>query len=342
DQSIGEHERVSVPFDGSTRKLVYCDFTASGRSVSAIEEFITSTVCPTYANTHSLASATARQTMHYREEARDKVREYFNFIFCGAGATGAINKFAEMMCRSRVFATDKSRKGLRRAVLIIDPVAHHSSVLPFRELALKYPLSRITRSRAVPGSFVKRFSGDKSAEVEVELVTLPLDPVKGTASVDGLEEVLKKVMSFNRHHHDFAVPVVVLSACSNVTGARLDIPTVSTLVHKYHGIAAWDLAAIAAHNKVDMNPVAHPEGYIDFAFVSPHKLLGGPGSSGLLLCKRKHQTNAVPAVCGGGVVLYVSRRGHHYLDNLEEREEAGTPDILGCIRTGAVYHLHTM
>ncbi|KAF4646553.1 hypothetical protein FOZ61_005659, partial [Perkinsus olseni] len=103
------------------------------------------------------------------------------------------------------------------------------------------------------------------------------------------------VMSFNRHHHDFAVPVVVLSACSNVTGARLD---------------------------VDMNPVAHPEGYIDFAFVSPHKLLGGPGSSGLLLCKRKHQTNAVPAVCGGGVVLYVSRRGHHYLDNLEEREEA--------------------
>ncbi|KAF4725899.1 hypothetical protein FOZ63_023142, partial [Perkinsus olseni] len=72
DQSIGEHERVSVPFDGSTRKLVYCDFTASGRSVSAIEEFITSTVCPTYANTHSLASATARQTMHYREEARDK------------------------------------------------------------------------------------------------------------------------------------------------------------------------------------------------------------------------------------------------------------------------------
>ncbi|KAF4742724.1 hypothetical protein FOZ63_024028, partial [Perkinsus olseni] len=107
-------------------------------------------------------------------------------------------------------------------VLIIDPVAHHSSVLPFRELALKYPLSRITRSRAVSGSFVKRFSGDKSADVEVELVTLPLDPVKGTASVDGLEAVLKKVMSFNRHHHDFAVPVVVLSASSNVTGARLD------------------------------------------------------------------------------------------------------------------------
>ncbi|EEQ99901.1 hypothetical protein Pmar_PMAR006576 [Perkinsus marinus ATCC 50983] len=71
-QSIGENERVTVPYDGSSRKLVYCDFTASGRSVSAIEEFITATVCPTYANTHSLASATARQTMHYREEAETK------------------------------------------------------------------------------------------------------------------------------------------------------------------------------------------------------------------------------------------------------------------------------
>lgn len=75
--------------------------------------------------------------------------------------------------------------------------------------------------------------------------------------------------------------------------------------------------------QVDMNPSTHPNGYIDFAFVSPHKLIGGPGSSGLLLCKKKRQTNAVPAVCGGGVVLYVSQRGHRYLDDFEEREEAG-------------------
>ncbi|EER07280.1 conserved hypothetical protein [Perkinsus marinus ATCC 50983] len=149
-----------------------------------------------------------------------------------------------------------------------------------------------------------------------------------------------QVMDYNRHHHNSAIPVVVLSACSNICGARLDIPTVSTLIHEYNGVVAWDLAAIAAHDKVDMNPSTHPNGYIDFAFVSPHKLIGGPGSSGLLLCKKKRQTNAVPAVCGGGVVLYVSQRGHRYLDDFEEREEAGTPDILGCIRAGIVYHLH--
>ncbi|KAF4740643.1 hypothetical protein FOZ62_010357, partial [Perkinsus olseni] len=262
DQCIGERERVPVPFDDSSRKLVYarpfsisacppfsyCDYTASGRSLTAIEDFITSTVCPTYANTHSVASATARQTMHYREEARNEVRKYFNctsedsVIFCGAGATAAINKFVEMMCRSRVFATERSRKGLRRAVLIIDPAAHHSSLLPFRELSLRYPLRRFSRARSVLEPLINWLSGQKTADLEVELVTLPLDPVKGTASIESLENVLRKVTEINRHRHDFAVPVTVLSACSNVTGARLDIPTVSALVHKYNGIAAWDLA----------------------------------------------------------------------------------------------------
>ncbi|KAF4745333.1 hypothetical protein FOZ63_003646, partial [Perkinsus olseni] len=169
---------------------------------------------------------------------------------------------------------------------------------------------------------------------------LPLDHTTGTADVNALEEIVH----FNESTatDTAAVPVVVLSACSNVTGAMLDIPTLSTLVHSYNGIACWDLAAASSKIKVDMNPVSHPQGYIDFAFVSPHKLLGGPGSSGLLLCKKKHQTNAVPAVCGGGVVFYVSPVAHSYIQNHEEREEAGTPDILGCIRAGAVYHLHSM
>ncbi|KAF4705274.1 hypothetical protein FOZ62_017322, partial [Perkinsus olseni] len=80
----------------------------------------------------------------------------------------------------------------------------------------------------------------------------------------------------------------------------------------------------------------------DFAFISPHKLLGGPGTSGILLCKKKRQTNSIPTICGGGTVEFVSSRGHYYISDLEEREEAGTPDILGCIRAGAVYHIHTL
>ncbi|EER20673.1 hypothetical protein Pmar_PMAR015788, partial [Perkinsus marinus ATCC 50983] len=92
EQCIGEHERIPVPFDDSTRRMIY-------------------------ANTHSMASATARQTMRYREDAREEIRKYFNctaedsVIFCGAGATAAIDRFIGIMCRSRIFATDASPKG---------------------------------------------------------------------------------------------------------------------------------------------------------------------------------------------------------------------------------------
>ncbi|EER06507.1 hypothetical protein Pmar_PMAR008366, partial [Perkinsus marinus ATCC 50983] len=214
-----------------------------------------------------MASATARQTMRYREDAREEIRKYFNctaedsVIFCGAGATAAIDRFIGIMCRSRIFATDASPKGLRRAVLIVDPAAHHSSLLPFRELASNYPLIRPASTGQIHAKvimnhpllalvpFLMCFKGNESADFEVELETLPLCPVKGTASVEGLEKALKKVMDYNRHHHNSAIPVVVLSACSNICGARLDIPTVSTLIHEYNGVVAWDLAAIAAHDK---------------------------------------------------------------------------------------------
>ncbi|EER03353.1 hypothetical protein Pmar_PMAR014569 [Perkinsus marinus ATCC 50983] len=180
------------------------------RSLTSVEEFISSTVCPTYvevisaesavvkscryANTHSMASATARQTMRYREDAREEIRKYFNctaedsVIFCGAGATAAIDRFIGIMCRSRIFATDASPRGLRRAVrssltktlalivaiqvLIVDPAAHHSSLLPFRELASNYPLIR------------------PAPTGQIHAKTLPLCPVKGTASVEGLEKAV--------------------------------------------------------------------------------------------------------------------------------------------------------
>ncbi|KAF4654840.1 hypothetical protein FOL47_009766 [Perkinsus chesapeaki] len=354
-QCIGEDEQVPCPIDGSPRKLIYCDYTASGRALKSVEDFITNQVCPMqgfdlFVQCRDISPATARQTAHFREEARERVRHYFNcsdddsVIFCGAGATGAIRKFEDMLIKSRVFAPPRSTKKLRRAVVIVDPVAHHSSLLPFREMAKVYPLGRGVKSRSVQGSFVEVSKMQSSSEaIEVEVTVLPLDGVKGIASVDRLREVLEEISMFNRHHGgDYAIPVVVLSACSNVTGACQDLPTVSTLVHTFGGIIAWDCAAIAAHKKVDMNPVTHPEGYIDFAFLSPHKLLGGPGSSGILLCKKKRQTNAIPTICGGGTVGYVSSRGHYYIDHLEEREEAGTPDILGCIRAGAVYHIHSL
>jgi selenocysteine lyase/cysteine desulfurase len=113
------------------------------------------------------------------------------------------------------------------------------------------------------------------------------------------------------------------------------------LIHRHGGIACWDLAALAGHLRFDMNPAGNPSAAPDFAFASPHKLLGGPGSPGLLLAKRSWMLNPVPSVPGGGVVFYVSDAHHSYIQNGEEREEAGTPDIVGCIRAGMVYLVHS-
>ncbi|CAE7243491.1 ttcA [Symbiodinium natans] len=107
-------------------------------------------------------------------------------------------------------------------------------------------------------------------------------------------------------------------------------------------IACWDFAATAGHLRPDLNPPTSPDASVDVAFFSPHKLLGGPGSVGLLLVKKRLLRNSVPAVPGGGVVFFVDQQGHSYIQNAEDREEAGTPDIVGCIRTGLVYHLHTL
>ncbi|KAF4758113.1 hypothetical protein FOZ63_033890, partial [Perkinsus olseni] len=212
-QCIGEEEHVPCPLDGSHRRLIYCDYTASGRALRSLEDFISNQVCPMYANTHSVASATARQTAHFREEARDRVKQYFNCseddsaIFCGAGATGAIRKFEDMLIKSRVFARPKSERKLRRAVVIVDPVAHHSSLLPFREMTRLYPLGKGVKSRAVTGSHVELDKTRTSPEaIEVELVVLPLDSTKGIASVEGLREVLEQISIFNRHHGaDYAI-----------------------------------------------------------------------------------------------------------------------------------------
>jgi selenocysteine lyase/cysteine desulfurase len=101
EQVIGDRAAVETPF--GERPLVYADYTASGRAYGPIEDFIRDRVMPYYANTHSDSSLTGRQTNHLREQARDIIREALNagpehaVIFCGTGATAAINKLVDLL-----------------------------------------------------------------------------------------------------------------------------------------------------------------------------------------------------------------------------------------------------
>ena len=125
------------------------------------------------------------------------------------------------------------------------------------------------------------------------------------------------------------------SAASNVTGLCSDVGAVTALLKRYGALALWDYAAAGPYLPVDMNP---GEGAApDAVFISPHKFIGGPGASGVLVLKRRVAALNRPSQPGGGSVAFVSPWGHDYLDDLVEREEAGTPNIIGDIRAALAF-----
>lgn len=127
------------------------------------------------------------------------------------------------------------------------------------------------------------------------------------------------------------------NAASNVTGIRTDVDSISRLVHEHNGTVFWDYAAAAPYVNIDMNP---PGGaWKDAVFISTHKFVGGPSTPGILVAKRSLFTNAVPVDRGGGTVNYVTRDRVEYVQDIETREEGGTPSIIDSIRAGFVFHL---
>jgi selenocysteine lyase/cysteine desulfurase len=124
---IGEDAVLEGPF--GPRRMVYADYTASGRALTFIEDYIRHRVLPLYANTHTEASATGRQTTALREDARRIIHRAVNggdddvVIFCGSGATGAIDKLIRLL----------ELDGRERPVVLIGPYEHHSNELPWRE-----------------------------------------------------------------------------------------------------------------------------------------------------------------------------------------------------------------
>lgn len=148
-----------------------------------------------------------------------------------------------------------------------------------------------------------------------------------------LEELEKEL----RLHKGKGTLIGSFSAASNVTGIIAQIDEITELLHKYGALAFWDYAAAAPYMKIDMNPGNNR--HKDAVFISTHKFVGGPGSPGLLIAKRSLFTNHVPLVPGGGTVHFVTRNKQRYYEDIETREEAGTPGIIESIRAGLVFRL---
>jgi len=126
-----------------------------------------------------------------------------------------------------------------------------------------------------------------------------------------------------------------------VTGIITDTAAVAALLHRHGALSFWDVAAAAPYVGISMTAPdgADPLSYKDAIFASPHKMIGGPGTPGLLVARKELFTNRVPAVPGGGTVSFVNPDDHRYIDDIEHREEAGTPNIIGSIRAGLAFAL---
>jgi selenocysteine lyase/cysteine desulfurase len=121
------------------------------------------------------------------------------------------------------------------------------------------------------------------------------------------------------------------SAGSNVTGALTNVAAVSRMVQAAGGKVIWDYAGAGSYLAMTMRPAT--DVHVDALVFSPHKFLGGPASSGGLVVRRNSVVLTKPSAPGGGTVSFVSPSGHDYLTDLAAREEAGTPNAIGDIRT---------
>ena len=314
---IGDDEAVAGPF--GIRRVTYADYTASGRALSFIEDYLRDAVLPLYANTHTESSGTGLQTTRFREEARRIIRDGVGgsdehaVIFCGSGMTAAVNKLVDVL-QLRIPADLDDRYGLtghippaERPVVFIGPYEHHSNELPWRESI-------------------------------ADVVTIGEDQ-DGRIDLASLERSLEA-------YADRPLRIGAFSAASNVTGILSDTQAISVLLHRHGALSLWDFAAAAPYVEVEMEP--HREGsepgdaaldYKDAVVLSPHKFIGGPGTPGVLVARRELFRNRVPAAPGGGTVAYVNPFEHVYLEDPEHREEGGTPAIVESIRAGLAFQL---
>ncbi|MFK4437971.1 aminotransferase class V-fold PLP-dependent enzyme [Paenibacillus sp. RC21] len=304
--TIGYRQTFESPY--GPKKLVYADWAASGRLYGPIESKIANHFGPFVANTHTESNLTGTLMTQAYEEAKRIIKNHVHaneqdiILFAGSGMTGAINKLQRML-------------GLK----IHEKLKHH------------YPIAEKER----PVIFVTHMEHHSNhiswAETIGDVVCIPPGP-GGTVDPANLERLL---LQFRRR----PIKIGAFTACSNVTGFEPPIYQLSRKMHEHGGVCFIDFSANAPYAEINMHPT-EPLERLDAIVFSPHKFLGGPGTSGVLIMDPKLSLNHAPDQPGGGTVSWTNPwGGYEYKDNIEAREDGGTPAFLQAIRTALCIQL---
>jgi len=296
---IGINADINCP-DGVKRHLLYADWVASGRSYAPIEDRIREQILPLVANTHTETSTTGMAMTHAYHTAQELIKEHVNanpddlILTSESGMTGLVNKFQRMLGLKINPDIPYNLPDEERPVVFITHMEHHSNHTSWLETI---------------------------AIVEI------IEPAEdGLVDLGALDKLLIR-------HKNRTLKIASVTACSNVTGIKTPYYEIAQKMHQAGGYCFVDFACAAPYMKMDMHP-AQKDADLDAIFFSPHKFLGGPGSSGVMVFNKKLYRRKVPDNPGGGTVDWTNPwGGYKYIDDIEAREDGGTPAFLQTIKT---------
>lgn len=325
DNLIGRDAFIDTPF--GSRLVTYADYTASGRGVDFIESYIRQ-LLRHYANTHTEDDGTGMITTARLHKAESTIKRLLNagpeykIIETGSGTTGAVHRLQQILgvyvppvaaeMFHNLLKEHMNKEQLseletyllsRRPVVFVGPYEHHSNEVSWRECFAEV--------------------------VEIEL------------NSDGLLDLDDLEVKLSRTEYRGRKLIGAFSAASNVSGVKTPVFEVARRLHRHGALAFFDFAASAPYAKIDV--CRDKESYFDGIYFSPHKFLGGPGSSGILIIHEGiYRRDLPPTVGAGGTVDYVSKDEQTYSADIEAREKPGTPGILQIIRAALALELKEM